>query len=68
MFTIATINSSINLKAQANYEGRPNKFNFYLWVKQAHVNRPDLTFIQFYQIICLANCTEVQCYSRIPIN
>lgn len=68
MFTIAIINSSINLKSQANYTGRKEKFNFYLWVKQAHINRPDITFIQFYRLICLASCTEKQCYEHIPIN
>lgn len=64
-FSIATINSSINLKAQASVN---RKFNFYKWVKLAHSSRPDLTLKHFYMLICLASCTETQCYERIPLN
>jgi hypothetical protein len=57
--SIATINSFIALKAQNGING----FNFYKWLKDAHVFRPDLSFLEFSTKIAYANITEKTCFN-----
>lgn len=60
-FSIAVINSAINLKSES-------KVNFYQWLKHAHKQfRPEISIFSFYMLICLSCSTEKQCYDRMPI-